>query len=135
MGQGLTEAASMYSQFSDIVFGPLPQINKVARIPTIIGTGDKVLFGLYIDNHSSSAKTFADMFKFLHEIYFLRVVFGSVYLTEKKTFAFDDELDILDFEGTGEGLRLSIKHRDKVKNWATLTNHEEYKGIGRPTLC
>lgn len=125
MGQGLTGAESTYSQFSDIVFGPLPQTDKVPRMPKIIDTGDKASFGLYMDDHLSSARTFADMFKFLHETYFPRVVFGPVYLTGKKTFAFDDKLDILGFEGTGEGLRPSSKHRDKVKNWATPKNREE----------
>ena len=43
----------------------------------------------------------------------------------KKTFAFDDKLDILGFEGTNEGLRSSTKHRDKVKNWSTPRNRKE----------
>lgn len=80
---------------------------------------------MYIDNYLSLARTFANIFKFLHEIYFSYVVFGPVYLIGKKTFAFDDKFDILGFEVTGEGLRSSIKHWDKVKNWATPTNCEE----------
>lgn len=116
MGQGLTGFASTYSRFSDIVFGPLPPTNEVLRMPTIIGTGKNSSFGLYMDDHLGSAKTFEDMIQFLHETYFPRVAFEPVYLTGKKTFAFDDKLDILGFEGTNEGLRPSTKHRDKVKN-------------------
>ncbi len=78
-----------------------------------------------MDDHLSSAKTFEDMFQFLHKTYFPQVAFGPVYLTGKKTFAFDDKLDILGFEGTTEGLRPSTKHRDKVKNWSTPKNREE----------
>ena len=116
MGQDLTGAASTYFQFSDIVFGPLPPTNKVFRMPTIIDTGKKESFGLYVDDHLSSAKTFEDMFQFLHETYFPFVAFGPVYPTRKKTFEFDDKLDILGFVGTNKWLRPSTKHRDKVKN-------------------
>lgn len=117
MGQGLSKAASTYSQFTDIVLGPLPQTSMVVRMPTIIGTRKKTTFSLYMDDHLSSAKIFKDMYEFLHETYFPRVAFGPVYLTGKKTFAFDDRLDILSFEGTAEGLRPAIKYQDKVKNW------------------
>lgn len=110
MGQGLTRAAHTYSQFSNIIFGPLPKTDKVPRMPTIIGTGDKTLFGLYMNDYLSLTRTFGDMFKFLHKIYFSYVVFGPVYLIRKKIFAFDDKLDILGFERTGEGLRPSSKH-------------------------
>lgn len=77
---------------------------------TIIGIGDKVQFDLYIDNYFSLAKTFADMFKFLHEIYFLCVLFGFIYLIGKKTFTFDNKLDILSFEKTNKKLKPFSKH-------------------------
>lgn len=109
----------------DIVFGPLSKTNKVFIIPTIIHTRDETLFGLCINDHLSLARTFADIFKFLHGICFSRVDFGPVYLTRKKMLAFNDKLDILGFERTDEGLRPSTKHRDKVKNWATPTNRKD----------
>ncbi len=68
------------------------------------------MFGLYIDDHLSLAKTFADIFKFLYEIYFLCIIFALVYFTRKKMFAFDNKLDILGFKGTGKGLRLFNKY-------------------------
>ena len=37
-------------------------------------------------------------------------------------FAFDDKFNILGFERTAERLKPIIKHQNKVKNWATLTN-------------
>lgn len=69
-----------------------------------------------MNDYLSSVETFADMFKFLQKIDFLSIVFGPVYLTRKKIFAFDDKLAILDFEGTSKGIRSFSKHWDKVKN-------------------
>ena len=110
MRQNLTRAASTYSHLSDIVFRPLPPFDKVFRIPTIIGTGKNTSFGLYMDDHLSSTKTFEDMFQFLHKTYFPQVAFGPVYLTGKRTLGFDVKLDILGFEKTNKGLRLSTKN-------------------------
>lgn len=64
----------------------------------IIDIGDKTMFGLYINDHLSLAKIFVDVFKFLHEIYFLHITFGPVYLTGKKIFVFNNKLDILGFK-------------------------------------
>lgn len=79
-------------------------------MPTIIGTRKNSSFGLYMDDHLGSAKTFGNMFQFLHETYCFYDVFGPVYLTEKKTFAFDDNLDILGFVETSKGLKPITKH-------------------------
>lgn len=94
----MTGVAHIYSQFSDIVFKPLSKTNKVPRISIIIDIGDKTLFGLYINNHLSLAEIIADIFKFLHEIYFLHIAFGLVYLTGKKIFVFNNKLNILGFK-------------------------------------
>lgn len=48
MRQILIEAAFTYSQFFDIIFGPLLLTNKVSRMLTIIGTGKNTLFDFYI---------------------------------------------------------------------------------------
>lgn len=110
MGQGLIGAAFTYFYFSDIVFGPLSPTNKILRMPTIIETGKNLSFGLYMDDHLSLAKTFGNMFQFLHETYCFCNVFGPIYLTEKKTFTFNNKLDILGFEGTSKGLKPITKH-------------------------
>lgn len=36
-----------------------------------------------------------------------------------------DNLELLGFQGTAEGLRPSLKHREKVINWPTPTNRAE----------
>lgn len=64
---------------------------------------------------------FEDMFQFLQNTYFS---WTGVYYGEK-TFAFDNKLDILDFEWRNEGLIPSTRYRDKVKNQSTPRNHEE----------
>ena len=53
--------------------------------------------------------------------FYIRSIFPTLYLgrfisLKKKTFAFDDKLNILGFEGTIEELRPLTKHQDKVKN-------------------
>ncbi len=131
----MTGAASTFSQFSDIAFGPLPPTNKFLKMLTIIGTRKNASFGLYMDDYLSSARTFEDIFQFLYKTYFLQVAFGPVYLTERKTFAFHDKLDILSFEETNEELRPSTKHQDKVKNWSTPRNCEELDVFLWLTLC
>ncbi len=65
------------------------------------------------------------MFKFLHEQYFPRVIFGPVYLSGHKTVIMGDNLELLGFQGTPEGLRPSLKHREKIINWPTPTNRAE----------
>lgn len=50
------------------------------------------------------------MFQFLYKTYFSYIAFRPVYLTKKKTFAFDDKLDILGFKKTNKKLKLLTKH-------------------------
>lgn len=68
MGQGLKGAAHTYSQFSDLVFCPLPATcNKsIPRQDTIIGTKENSAFSIYMDNHVGAAKSFDAIFEFLH---------------------------------------------------------------------
>lgn len=97
MRQGLSRTVFIYYSFSSIVFRSFPQTNTVVKIPTIIGIREKTTFGLYMDNSLSLVRIFKDMHEFLHKTYFLQVVLGLVYLIGKKTFTFDDKLDILGF--------------------------------------
>ena len=48
-----------------------------------------------------------------------------MYLNGSKTHAFTDKLEILGFEGTGDGLRPSQKHRERVEKWPVPTNRAE----------
>lgn len=78
-----------------------------------------------MDDHLGSAKIFEDIFQFLYKTYFFYILFRPVYFTRKKTFVFDNKLDILGFEGISERLRPLPKHRDKVKTWSIPKNRKE----------
>lgn len=78
-----------------------------------------------MNDHAVSVRTFDSMFEFLHEQYFPRMIFGPVYLFGHKTVIMRDNLDLLIFQGTPEGLRPSLKHREKIINWSVPTNRAE----------
>lgn len=113
--QSLIKAISTYFLFSDIVFRLRLPIDKMLRMRTIIDIKKNAFFCLYKDDHRSSTRSFQDMFLFLYETYFARLMFQLVYLTGKKTYAFDEKLIILRFERTSTEIRLSLKHSDEVK--------------------
>ena len=74
-----------------------------------------------MDDHSGSARDFESMFNFLHKQYFPRMAFGPIYLSGPKTHVFVEYLDLLGFQENADGLRPSIKHREKVQNWPVPT--------------
>lgn len=129
MGQGLKGACATYSQFGDLTFGPLPKTETTEAMPSIIGDHDDAAFTLFMDDHMGSARTFDDMFRFLHTKYFPRVAFGPVYLSGHKTHMFTDSLEIVGFTGSSEGLRPAAKHREKAMQWREPTNREELDAI------
>lgn len=65
------------------------------------------------------------MFLFLYKTYFPYILFRPVFLIGKKTYQFDEQLNILGFEKTNTGLRPFTKYRDIVKNQSTPKSHEE----------
>lgn len=121
MEQRLKGVAHTYSQFINTVFGPLPKVQNILQVPTLIGVCQKNLFGVYIDNHIGVAKTFDAMYIFLYNSDFSRIAFGLVYLSKKKTRAFIDTLEPLGFEKSCGRLRPSAKHQDKIKQMPVLT--------------
>lgn len=114
MGQGLAGACAAYAQFTDLVFGPLPKTEAVPAIPSMIGDHGKTAFCPFVDDHMGAATDFDSLFDFLHLRYFPRVVFGPAYLSGHKTYVFTNSLEMLGFTGSAEGLRLSVKHRQRV---------------------
>ena len=129
MGQGLKGACATYSQFGDLVFGPLPKTAQCKAMPTIIGNQGKTAFCLFMDDHIGAGECFQDMFNFLHYEYFPRVAFGPVYLSGHKTYVFTDSLEMVGFTGSAEGLRPSVKHRERAMGWKEPTNREELDAI------
>ena len=119
MGQGLIGAPHTYSQFSDMVFGHLPKTTTVPAQSSLIGDHGDWGFSLFMDDHIGAAISFEAMFDFLHHYYFPRAIFGPVYLAPHKTFIFTDQLDFVGFTGDKNGLRPSMKHRERIRHWPT----------------
>ena len=125
MGQGLKGAPHTYSQFSDLVFGPIPKNDDQPRFPSLIGDHGTEAFALFMDDHMAGFTTYEAQFNFLMNHYFPRVAFGPVYLVGPKTHAFADSLEMVGFQGSAEGLRPSIKHRERIRNWPTPRTKDE----------
>jgi hypothetical protein len=125
MGQGLRGAPHTYTQFTDLVFGPLPKSETQAKMDSIIGTYAEGGFSPFMDDHLGGFKDFDSQFKFLHEKYFPRVRFGPIALSAKKTKVFVKTLELIGFMGSLDGLRPSIRHRDRILNWPTPRNKAE----------
>lgn len=129
MGQGLKGACATYSQFGDMVFGPIPKSATTEAMPSIIGVQDHAAFTLFMDDHMGAATSFEELFKFLHEQYFPRVAFGPIYLAPHKTHVFTDNLEMVGFSGGLDGIRPAAKHRRKAADWKAPTNREELDAI------
>lgn len=122
MGMGLCGLMFTYSQFADLVFGPIPAGEDSGALPSIIGDHGTVGFCPFVDDHNAGTDTFEDMFTFLHERYFPHLVFSPVYLTGRKLFAFTTSLEAVGFQGGPDGIRLLVKHQDCVLDWPTPSN-------------
>ena len=129
MGQDLIGAPHTYSQFSDMVFGHLPKTSGASAKSTLIGDHGDWGFSLFVYDHIGAAISFEAMFNFLHYYYFPRANFGPVYLAPHKTFVFTDQLDFVGFTGDKNGLRPSMKHRDRIQHWPTPTSRTEVEAF------
>lgn len=129
MGQGLKGSSHTYTQFTDLVFGPLPRSSSTARFPTTYGVQDGVSFATFMDDHLGSAVGFDEMFAFLHDKYFPRLVFGPIYLEPRKSNYMMSGLEMVGFTGDVNGLRPSLRHRDKALHWPIPTNKREVEAF------
>ena len=129
MGQGLKGALHTYSQFSDLVFGPLPKSPSKQAQGSIINDHGSAAFSLFMDDHLSAAISFESQLHFLYEVYFPRARFGPVYLSGAKTFVFMDSLEMVGFTGSAEGLRPSVKHRSKILEWEEPKTREDLEAF------
>ena len=130
MGQGLKGAAHTYARFRDLVFGPIPEDNKDPEnirpaFPSLIGDRGETAFDGMVDDSYGSSRDFESMFNFLHHEFFPRCVFGPIYLKPVKSFFFYPSLEFVGLEGTGQGLRPSLRKRDQILEWPSPRNLEE----------
>ena len=108
-----------------MVFGHLPKTNIISAQSSFIGDHGDWKFSLFMDDHIWAATSFQVIFDFLYEYYFPQASFGPIYLALHKTFVFTDQLDFVGFTGDKNGLWLSMKHRDWIQHWSTLTSRAE----------
>ncbi|KAI9871042.1 MAG: hypothetical protein M1823_008561, partial [Watsoniomyces obsoletus] len=73
MGQGLKGAPHTYSQFTDLVYGPLPSTKGSGQTwPTVIGDHGGWAFKPFMDDHLGASTDFETMYSFLRDVYFPR---------------------------------------------------------------
>ena len=120
----------MYSRFRDLVFGAIPEDRSTPGIvrpafPPLVGDRVDIAFNGLIDDSYGSAVSFERSFHFLHDEFLPRCAFGPIYLKPVKTCLFYPSLDFVGLEGSGSGLRASLKKRERVLNWPSPTSYEE----------
>ena len=105
MAMGLKDSMHTYTQFADLVFGPIPgQEGGVGRFKSLIGKHEGWGFCPFVDDHNVGATDFKTMFKILHEEYFPRLAFGPIYLNGRKVKAFESSMESVGFfQGGGRG--------------------------------
>ena len=126
MNQELKEASHTYVQFSNLIFDSLPlNDEKIFKFIIFINDYDDHAFAVFMNDHDILTKNYESMFCFLHENYFFKCVFKSVYLFEHKMQMFSNSLKMLDFQDNASKLRLLMKYKNKILNWLIFTDRGE----------
>jgi len=87
---------------------------------SMIRDNRETAFSPFINDHNGAAVDFNSMSKLLHEQYFPRVVWTPIFLTGRKSSFFIPDLSFIGFTGDVRGLRLLIRHRERVLQWLRL---------------
>ncbi len=83
------------------------------------------VFQQYIDNDFSGAETVAKLLNFLYNYYFLRLAQGKITLSLGKCRFFIENLKILRFEQSVEGIQPSVDKVAVIRDYLTLTIEKE----------
>ena len=134
IGQGLTGRTHTYSRFRDLVFGNIPEgINedgsKIEGFPSVIGDHDDIAFDGLIDDSYGSARTFDDMWTFLHRVFFPRCEWGPMYLKGPKCNFFERTLGMVGLEAGENGIRPSLRERKTISEWPTPTSWDDIRAF------
>jgi len=137
MGQALTGGTHTCSQFRDLVFGAiLSEVDwstgeevLLKGADSLIGDSGDVAFDGMIDDSYGSATTFEAMYDFLHEQFFPRCAWGPMYLKDYKSFFVCDSLDFVGLEAGQNGLRPSLRKRERILQWPTPTCQTELEAF------
>jgi hypothetical protein len=125
MSMRLTRSSHTYAQFINLIFESLSLIKKFLTQETIIENHEKVIFALFVNDHSDAKVTFETLFDFLHEHYFSRIAFEFIYLSSRKIIAFIEKLDMIEFIDEFNQFKSFVKHRIKIMKWLILINRAE----------
>ncbi len=121
----LTKSFHTYAQFTNLMFDSLSTIEDFSTQDTIINDHEEAVMTSFVNDHSKAEVIFEVLFDFLHEYYFSKAAFEFIYLNSKKTIAFIEELNMIDFTKESNDLRSSIKHKIKIMKWFILINKAE----------
>ena len=117
MRQKLVNESFIYSQFTNLMFNLLPSNDEeIIKIPILIEDHEDHVFNIFINDYNSSAIIYNAFFNFLHENYFSKCVFKSIYLSKLKISIFAINLEMLKFQNNTEDLKSFIKYREKIRN-------------------
>ena len=117
MNQKLKETSHIYVQFSNFVFDSLFfNDEKTFKFIIFINDHDDHAFAVFMNDYNVSTKNYESMFHFLHENYFFKCVFKSMYLFEHKTQMFLNNLKMFNFQDSALKLRSSMKYKNKIFN-------------------
>ena len=98
MSQKFKKVLHIYTQFSDFIFDSLSfNDEKTFKFIIFIDDYDDHAFIVFMNDHDVSTKNYKSMFRFLHENYFSKCVFESMYLFEHKTQIFSNNLKMFNF--------------------------------------
>lgn len=125
MGQGLAGAPRTYSKLKDIVFGVIPAKRGENSEPPLSEVDPDVTCEYYMDDDLGGATTVDKLIWFLHNHYFPRVAWAKLTLSPSKCRFFSEEIKVLGFQKTWEGVRPHFKKQDVILNYPAPTNEKE----------
>ena len=121
MGQGITGGPGTYSRLKDIVTGPIPTPD--AEPP--LTDASSSFFDHFVDDDVGGARTFEDMFQFLHEHYFPRLKWARLTLNPKKCKFFVPRIQILGHQRDVSGIRPSEDKLRAFREWPSPQSKAE----------
>ena len=116
MAQGLTGAPITYSRMKDVFAGPIPPPQPEPMLDEAV---KYAVFGHFVDDDFGGAADFDNLFEFLWQHYFPRVLWAKLALNPAKSQFFTDHIDILGFSKDGKGLRPMADKVAAIRDYPT----------------
>lgn len=110
MKMNLIEILHIYAQFTNLIFESLSSTKEKSAKSIIIKKHENVAMILFANDHACAAVNFEKLHDFLHVKYFFKMTFDSIYLNFQKTYAFIENLNMIEFNEKSKKIKFSIKH-------------------------